>query len=204
MKTANVMSWLFPAVVCAFLFEHAALAQRAAQSPLVVTVTRDKTDGGRTTHYDTGYDSSKSYNAKVSLKIAVRNMITNSVETKIEALFVADAMSAGSADGIYCKRETSATLNPGESRDFSTESDPLESHVYKSYEYSSKSGSRFKGYIVRVFADGQLVEVNASQPSLKKTGWDEKTVKKMLGEKDDAPDGGDKKPPPQKKGPTSF
>lgn len=159
-----------------------AFAQRAIQSPLVVTVTRDKTDSGRTTHFDDGYDSSKSYNRTVSLKINVRNMSTNEIPVKIQALFVAESQGYGGQDGIYCKRETEAKLTARESHDFSTESDALAGHVYKSTysSYSYKSGSKFKGYIVRVFANDQLVEVNGSQPSLQKVGWDEKALKKML------------------------
>ena len=192
---------ILPAL-CALLavgaFTPASYAQRAVQSPFSVTVARDKTSSGRQTEYDTGYYSSRNYNRSVALKITVRNMTTNSFDTKLEALFVAEAMSAGSADGIYCKRETSATLTSREVHEFATDSEPLQSHVDKGYYYNYKSGSKFKGYIVRIFANGQLVEVNASQPSLQKIGWDDKTIKKMLGEKEDKPEGGGKNPPGRK------
>lgn len=192
---------VFLALVSASLVAVPARAQRAVQSPLVVNVSRDKTDSGRNTEYDTGYSSSRTYNRSVALKIAARNMTTNAVDVKIQALFVAEAMSSGSADGIYCKRETSAALGPREAKDFTTESEPLGSSVYKSYYgYNSKTGSKFKGYIVRVFANDQLVEVNGSTPSLQKTGWDEKAIRKMLGETDEAPQPG--RPPAGKKATT--
>jgi len=158
-------------------------AQRAVQSPLLVKVTREKSDSGRNTEYDSGYSSSRTYNRSVAIKIAARNMTTNTVNLKIQALFVAEALSSGSSDGIYCKKEVTDSLGPRDGKEFVTESDPLGSSVYKSsYGYSYKSGSKFKGYIVRIFADGSLVEVNGSTPSLQKVGWDERAVLKMLGE----------------------
>lgn len=187
-KTGRIRWGGMSALLLAVAFALPVHAQRAVQSPLVVKVTREKTASGRNTEYDTGYSSSKTYNRSVALKIAARNMTTNTWDVKVQALFVAEAMSAGAADGIYCKKETKDTLGPREAKDFTTESDPLGASVYKSYYgYNSKSGSKFKGYIVRIFANDQLVEVNASTPSLQKTGWDEKAIEKMMGEEEKAP-----------------
>jgi hypothetical protein len=155
-------------------------AQRAPGSPFSVTVTRAKTESGRQTNYDTGYSSSKNYSRSVALKVTIRNMTTNEVDTKVEGLFVAEAMSAGAADGIYCRQVENEKIPPRGSKDFTLESEPLKGHEYKGYYYNEKSGSKFKGYLVRVFANDQLAEVNGSQPSLQKLGWDEKALKKML------------------------
>lgn len=175
----NKLSGLMAVVAVAGLMAGEAQAQRAPSSPFSVTVARAKTDSGRQTNYDTGYSSSKNYNRSVGLKVTVRNMTTNDVETKVEGLFVAEAMSAGAADGIY-SRVIETEKIPGRGvKDFMIESEALAGHEYKGYYYNYKSGSKFKGYIVRVFANGQIAEVNGSQPSLQKLGWDEKALKKM-------------------------
>lgn len=180
MRIYWIAKW-FAAALAVTLLVPSALAQRAVQSPLVVTVSRDKTASGRNTEYDTGYSSSKTYNRAVALKINVRNMSTNKVDVRMQALFVAEAMSSGAADGIYCKREEKQALASREAFDFMAESDPLGSSVYKSYYgYNYKSGSKFKGYIVRIFANENLVDVTGSTPSLQKLGWDEKAIKKMM------------------------
>lgn len=163
------------------LSNEALAQQRAIQSPLVVSVVRGKTDSGRRTNYDTGYSSSKEYSRSISLRVSTRNMSTNTVEMRQEALFVAEAMSQGSADGVYSRCDTNLLLSARSATEFIADSEPLSGHEYKSsYGYNYKYGSKFKGYIVRTFANGQLVDVQASQPSLLKAGWDEKTIKKML------------------------
>ena len=143
------------------------LAQRAVQSPLMVTVGRNSS-------------TSAHGNQQVELKIAVRNMSTSEVEMRLEALFVAEPIGHAGTDGIYCKHTESATLGKGEAHDFLMQSDPLEGQRYQSaYGYTYGYGSKFKGYIIRVFANGQLVNVNATLPSLQKAGWDEKGLVKL-------------------------
>lgn len=155
--------------------------QRPMQSPLVVTVTRAKTDSGRKTAYDSGYSSSKDYSRSVVLKASTRNMATNDVTVRQETYFVAEAMSAGGQDGVYSRSETNLTVATRGVFEQTVESEPLASHEYKSsYGSNYKYGSKFKGYIVRTFANGQLVDVQASQPSLQKAGWDDKQLKRML------------------------
>lgn len=181
MKCNGKLGWVLVMILGFGVSTYTEAQQRAVQSPLVITVVRGKTDSGRRTNYDTGYSSSREYNRSVQLKISTRNMSTNSVDMKQEALFVADAMSQGSVDGIYSRSDTNLSLAARSSTDFEVESAPLGGSEYKSsYGYNYKSGSKFKGYIIRTFANGQLVDVQASQPSLQKAGWDEKAIQKML------------------------
>lgn len=155
--------------------------QKPLHSPLVVQVARSKTDSGRRTNFDSGYSSSKDYNRTVSLKSTIRNMSTNAIAMKQETFFVAEALSAGSADGIYSRNERSENIPARGLLENSVESEPLTGHEYKSsFGSNYKYGSKFKGYIVRTFANGQLVDVQASQPSLEKIGWDDKALKRML------------------------
>lgn len=167
-----------------FAFATACIAdaqQRPMQSPLVVTVTRSKTDSGRKTAYDSGYSSSKEYSRSVVLKSTTRNMATNDITVRQEAYFVSEAMSSGGQDGIYSRSETNLTVATRGVFEQTIESEPLTSQEYKSsYGSNYKYGSKFKGYIVRTFANGQLVDVQASQPSLQKAGWDDKLLKRML------------------------
>ena len=177
-------SVLVRALLAAALFGGAQMVvaqQIPLHSPLVVQVLRSKTDSGRRTNFDSGYSSSKDYNRTVSLKATIRNMSTNTIDMKQEAFFVAEAMSSGSADGIYSRNERSERIPARGVLENNVESEPLTGHEYKSsYGSNYKYGSKFKGYIVRTFANGQLVDVQASQPSLEKVGWDDKALKRML------------------------
>lgn len=155
-------------LVAAFLAALPAAAQRAVQSPLSVTVKRTKMDSVR---------------KQVELTISLRNMTQQEVETRIEALFIADGLGDGGLDGVYCRKTSTQTLKPSEARDFKTLSDPLESlYVLTSNGegYRYRYNNKFKGYIVRVFANGTLVRVDGTSPSFEKIAWDDKELGKML------------------------
>lgn len=140
-------------------------AQRAVQSPLMVTVVRNSSS--RTTQ-------------QMGLKITIRNMSKNDVDVRLEALFLASGGSRGNQDGIYCERKTSATLKPSESREFETESEqPNGSSYTYNGNYYYYSSMKVRGYMTRVFADGQLVNVTGSAPSFQKAGWDDKEMAKL-------------------------
>ena len=67
---------------------------------------------------------------------------------------------------IFCERKTSKTFDPGESHDFNTESDAGSDRLYEvSGVYYSYSSLKIKGYLTRVFANGELVNVTVSQPT---------------------------------------
>lgn len=177
MKTIHAVT---AAVLIGSFGAGGALAQyRAPGSQLMVTVARAKSDSGKQTEYDTGYSSSRNYSRSMVLKVTVRNMGAAEVDAKVEGLFVAEAMSAGAADGIYCRTEESDKIPPRGSKDFLIESEPLKGHKYSGYYYNYKSGSKLKGYIIRVFSGGTLSYVDGSTPSLQKLGQDEKALKKM-------------------------
>lgn len=185
MKTIHAMA---AAVLFGGFSACDALAQyRAPGSQLMVTVTRAKSESGKQTDYDTGYSSSRNYSRSVVLKVTVRNMGSAEVDAKVQGLFVAEAMSSGSADGIYCKTEESDKIPPRGSKDFMIESEPLKGHKYSGYYYNYQSGSKLKGYIVRVFSGGALSYVDGSTPSLLKLGQDEKAIKKMSPEEEERP-----------------
>ncbi len=174
----NIAGWRFLTVV-SFAFavmatERPSLAQRAMQSPVMVTVARTKSAGS---------------SQQIGLKITIRNMSKKDVDIRLEALFLAEGGSRGNQEGIYCERKTSAALKAGESRDFTTESDSPHGNSYSyngSYYYYSSMKQR--GYLTRVFADGQLVNVTGSAPSYQKAGWDPKAMAQLgyTGEDDQA------------------
>lgn len=140
------------------------MAQRAATSPLLVNVTRQKSVGA---------------SQQLSLKITVRNMSKNDVQVGIEALFVGELVFRGNQETIYCERKTSAELKAGESRDFVTESDTTYTQPLGPGVISRSNYVKPKGYITRVLAGGQLVNVDATVPSLQKMAWDERTLDKL-------------------------
>lgn len=158
------LSILFFAVV-ALLLERPAFAQRAVQSPVMVTVVRTKSAGS---------------SQQIGLKITIRNMSKKDVDIRLEALFLADGGSRGNQEGIFCERKTGMTLKAGESHDFTTESDSPRSGMF-SYNgiYYYYSSMRQRGYMTRVYADGQLVNVTGSAPSYQKAGWDPKAMAQL-------------------------
>lgn len=140
-------------------------AQRAVSSPLMVTVVRTKSSG-RT--------------QQISLKTTVRNMSKKDVEVRLEALFIAAGGSRSGQDGIYFESKATETVKAGESHEFETESDqPSGSSYNYNGVYYYYSTMKVRGYLTRVFADGQLVNVTGSTPSFQKAGWDDKELAKL-------------------------
>lgn len=165
MKTAAHLIAVFVATGLLAVMPSAQ-AQRAVQSPLTVQVIRTKTDKN---------------DQQIGLKITVRNMSSKPVEMKLEALFTGEPMYGGrSREFIFSERKTSKTFAPGESHEFNTESDAGVDRTY-SFDgtYYSYSSLKIKGYLTRVFADGQLVNVSGSVPSLQKVGWDDEALDKL-------------------------
>lgn len=160
-----------------------ATAQRAATSPLLVNATRLKSAGAA---------------QQITLKISVRNMSRNDLTIDLEALFVGELVYRGGLDTIYSERKTSAQLKAGESRDFVTESDTART-LEAGFTFASRSTFvKPKGYIARVLADGQLVHVEATAPSLQKAGWDDRALDKLrvLDDTAGAPPDGNLRPQP--------
>lgn len=152
--------------VCGFFLSAAeSFAQRAIQSPLVVNVLRTRSTGG---------------SQQMALKVTVRNMSKKDVEVRLEGLFVAAGGMRNGQDGIYCQLKEEAVLKPSESKEFELESEPPSSGYYTYngvyYYYSSM---KVRGYMTRVFADGQLVNVTGSTPSFQKAGWEPKELAKL-------------------------
>lgn len=139
-------------------------AQRAANSSLLVNVTRPRTGGS---------------SQQIALKISIRNMSWTDVKVDLAAIFVGDLIYRNGQETIFCERKTSAQLRGGETRDFETQSDTTYT-MQAGFSYLSRSQYvKPKGYIVRVAANGQLVHVEATTPSLQKTGWDNAALDKL-------------------------
>lgn len=159
----NLIACFLAAVLAAVT--PAAFAQRAVQSPVTVQVIRTKTD---------------SKSQQIGLRMTVRNMSQKEVNVRVEALFIAEPAYGGGKEFIFCERKTGRAFTGGEMHEFNTESEEGASRLYEvNGVYYSYTTLKIKGYITRVFADGQLVNVSGSVPSMQKLGWDDALLAKL-------------------------